>query len=86
MKIMGAGIMKIYLDIFFAVNFLMNLLVLEIMNIFLKKRLVISKKSIAAAALGAFFAGVVVVSGIRNRLAIFVILYEIGRASCRERV
>lgn len=67
--------MKIYLDIFFAVNFLMNLLVLEIMNIFLKKRLVISKKSIAAAALGAFFAGVVVVSGIRNRLAIFVILY-----------
>ena len=45
---MGAGVMKIYLDIFFAVNFLMNLLILEIMNIFLKKRLVINMRSIAA--------------------------------------
>lgn len=75
MKIMGAGNMKIYLDIFFAVNFLMNLLVLEIMNIFLKKRLIISVRSIAAAALGALFAGIVIVCGIRSRLVIFLILY-----------
>lgn len=67
--------MKIYLDIFFAVNFLMNLLILEIMNIFLKKRLAVNVRSIAAAALGAFFAGVVVVSGSRGRLAVFVIMY-----------
>lgn len=66
--------MKIYLDIFFAVNFLMNLLILEVMNIFLKKRLV-SKRSIAAAAAGAFFAGVVVVCGIRSRMILFMILY-----------
>lgn len=72
---MGAGMMKIYLDIFFAVNFLMNLLVLEIMNIFLKKRLAINVRSIAAAALGAFFAGVVVVSGSRDRIVVFVIMY-----------
>ncbi len=67
--------MKIYLDIFFAVNFLMNLLILEIMNIFLKKRLVINMRSIAAAALGAFFAGIVVVSGSRDRFVIFIIMY-----------
>lgn len=72
---MGAGYMKIYLDIFFAVNFLMNLLILEIMNIFLKKRLVINMRSIAAAALGAFFAGIVVVSGSRDRFVIFIIMY-----------
>jgi hypothetical protein len=35
---MGAGTMKIYLDVFFIVNFFMNLLVFEIMNIFLRKR------------------------------------------------
>lgn len=75
MKSMGAGVMKIYLDIFFAVNFLMNLLTLEIMNIFLKKHLVIDRRCIAAAALGAFFAGVVIVCGIRSRLVIFLILY-----------
>lgn len=67
--------MKIYLDIFFAVNFLMNLLILEIMNIFLKKRLAVNVRSIAAAALGAFFAGVVVVSGSRDRIVVFVIMY-----------
>lgn len=66
--------MKIYLDIFFIVNFLMNLLILEIMNIFLKKSL-INMRSIAAAAFGAFFAGVVIVSGIRDRLVIFIIMY-----------
>ena len=31
--------MKIYLDVFFIVNFFMNLLVFEIMNIFLRKSL-----------------------------------------------
>ena len=67
--------MKIYLDLFFAVNFLMNLLVLEIMNIFFKKRLIISVRTIAAAALGALVAGVVIVSGIRSRGVIFLILY-----------
>lgn len=66
--------MKIYLDIFFAVNFMMNLLIIEVMNLFLKKRLV-SKRSVAAAAVGAFFAGVVVVCGIRSRMILFLILY-----------
>lgn len=73
---MGAGVMKIYLDIFFSVNFLMNLLILEIMNVFLKKRL-ISGKSVAAAAVGAFFAVAVIVYGIRNRMILFLILYLI---------
>lgn len=68
--------MKIYLDIFFAVNFLMNLLILEIMNIFLKKRL-ISGKSVAAAAMGAFFAVTVILYGIRSRVLLFLILYLI---------
>ena len=76
--IMGAGVMKIYLDIFFAVNFLMNLLILEIMNIFLKKRLVINMRSIAAAAFGAFFAGIVVVSGSRDRFVVFIIMYVLS--------
>ena len=57
--------MKIYLDVFFTVNFLMNLLVFEIMNIFLRKRPV-SIRCAAASAEGALAAVLLVPGGWRG--------------------
>lgn len=66
--------MKIYLDVFFVVNFLMNLFILEIMNIFLKKKPV-SMRSVSAAAAGALAAVLVIVAGIKEIAAAFILMY-----------
>lgn len=71
---MGAGCMKVYLDVFFAVNFAMDLLIFEIMNLFLKKRPV-SIRGICAAAAGALFSVLVVVTGIKSMTAVYVFMY-----------
>lgn len=66
--------MKVYLDIFYLVNFLLNLFVFEILNIFKKKKTV-SLRSVAASAIGAAFAVILVVGGIRIHIAIFFFMY-----------
>jgi len=73
---MGAGTMKIYLDVFFIVNFFMNLLVFEIMNIFLRKRPV-SVRCAAASAEGALAAVLLVFGGVRQMAAAFILMYLI---------
>lgn len=73
---MGAGRMKIYLDVFFIVNFFMNLLVFEIMNIFLRKRPV-SIRCAAASAEGALAAVLLVFGGVRQMAAAFILMYLI---------
>lgn len=71
---MGAGCMKIYLDVFFIVNFAMNLLIFEIMNLFLKKKPV-SIRSICAAAAGALCSVMVIVNGIKNMTVVYILMY-----------
>lgn len=66
--------MKLYLDIFFAVNFLMNLLIFELMNLCLKRKPV-SKRSILAAAAGALAAVALVVTGIKDYAALYIFMY-----------
>lgn len=66
--------MKVYLDIFYLVNFLLNLFVFEILNIFLKKKAV-SVRSVAASAMGAGVAVIIVVGGIKNHIVIFFAMY-----------
>lgn len=66
--------MKVYLDVFYLVNFLLNLFVFEILNLFLKKKAV-SGRSIAASAIGAGFAVIIVVCGIKTQIVIFVVMY-----------
>lgn len=68
--------MKIYLDVFFTVNFFMNLLVFEIMNIFLRKRPV-SIRCAAASAEGALAAVLLVIGGVRQMAAAFILMYLI---------
>ncbi len=70
----GSSGMKIYLDIFFAVNFLMNLLIFAVINLFLKRRL-IGKRTIMASAFGALSATTIVVCRVRSYPVIFGILY-----------
>ncbi len=66
--------MKVYLDVFFLVNFLINLLVFAILNILLKKKPV-SIRSISAASIGAGFAVLVIICGIKTYVGIFLIMY-----------
>ncbi len=73
-EILRSRHMKIYLDIFFLVNFLMNVFIFQIMNVFCRKKPV-TRRSLLASALGALAAVAVVVSGIRDRMGIFLILY-----------
>lgn len=71
--------MKIYLDIFFVVNFFMNLLIFEIINIFLRKKPV-SIRSISASAAGSIFAIVILVTGLKDMTAVYLMMYLF--ASC----
>lgn len=71
---MGADGMKLYLDIFFIVNFMMNLLIFEIMNLFLKKKPV-SRRGICAAAAGALGSVLVVVTGTKSMTAVYILMY-----------
>lgn len=66
--------MKVYLDIFFIVNFFMNLLIFEIMNIFLKKKPV-SIRGISAAAAGSLCSVFVAVTGIKDLIAVYILMY-----------
>lgn len=66
--------MKIYLDIFFTVNLLMNLLILEIMNIFFRKKPV-NIRSVLAAAVGALAAVIVIVTGGKELVVVFILMY-----------
>lgn len=69
--------MKIYLDIFFVINFLMNLLIFIILNIFFRRKL-LSRRVIAASALGACFAVVIILWGVKSRLLLYILLYIFG--------
>lgn len=71
---MGAGGMKIYLDIFFVVNFAMNLLIFGIMNLFLKRKTV-SLREICAAVTGALFSVLVLVTGIKSMVVVYILMY-----------
>lgn len=66
--------MKIYLDVFFIVNFFMNLLIFEIMNIFFKKKSV-SARCVVASAIGALAAVLVVTGRIRQMMLVFLLMY-----------
>ncbi len=68
--------MKIYLDVFFLVNFLLNLFVFEILNLFQKKK-AINMRSVMAAALGALAAVGILLSGIKSCLFIFLLVYVV---------
>ncbi len=66
--------MKIYLDIFYLVNFFLNLFVFEILNIFLKKKPV-SIRTICAATVGATFAVLIIVCRWKTHIGIFLVMY-----------
>ncbi len=66
--------MKLYLDVFFLVNFLMNALVLEIVLLIFQKKL-LSLRNFLAAAVGAAMPVGVVVAGIGDKQALFLLLY-----------
>ncbi len=70
--IRGCDEIKVYLDIFYIVNVLMNYVALTLMGIIRKKK-VFTKKILAAAAIGGFFSVLVVVSGI-GRISFFLFL------------
>ncbi len=71
--------MKVYIDIFFFVNFLMNLQVFQILN-YWRKKPAFTKRSIVGAALGALLGVVVLILGIRTRWILWMVLYVAGTA------
>ena len=71
--------MKVYIDIFFFVNFLMNLQVFQIMN-YWRKKPAFTKRSIAGAALGALLGVMVLMLGIRTRWILWMVIYVAGTA------
>lgn len=79
MKDMGAGMMKVYLDVFYLVNFFMNLLIFAIMNIFLKKK-PLCVRNLCASAVGALEAVMVILAGIREMAAIWIFTYLLASA------
>lgn len=66
--------MKIYLDVFFIINFLMNVLIFAIMNCYLKRKPV-NIRSISASAVGAIGAVIIILGGIKNLFVIYIIMY-----------
>lgn len=69
--------MKVYIDIFFFVNFLMNLQVFQILN-YWRKRPAITGRSVAGAVLGALLGVLVVMLGIRTRWILWILIYVAG--------
>lgn len=69
--------MKVYIDIFFFVNFLMNLQVFQILNQWCKKP-AFSVRSTMGAAFGALFAVGIVMLGIRTRWVLWILFYAAG--------
>ena len=69
--------MKVYIDIFFFVNFLMNLQVFQILN-YWRRKPAVSARSIAGAGLGALLGVLVVILGIRTRWILWILVYAAG--------
>lgn len=69
--------MKVYIDIFFFVNFLMNLQVFQIMNHWRKKP-GFTKRSMVGAALGALVSVAVMMLGIRTKWILWILVYVVG--------
>lgn len=69
--------MKVYIDIFFFVNFLMNLQVFQILN-YWRRKPAVSARSIAGAGLGALLGVLVVILGIRTRWILWILVYAVG--------